>query len=196
MDDSLTRRVFLIFNMRNGNANEVRSRKIQVSRATLSKKCNHTPNDDDALSHTHLPLTTKQITFFSYYKRTLQQPFLGEETNKTNNELFQQDDNKNKNTAVIFHYACCLKKQTTKKGMATTPASSSSSMISKIQRRVWEGSLPLEIRLASADSRTFDQGEVYLVCGDSILFYPILLHSYSTRKKTPQCNAFFTFRAY
>lgn len=35
--------------------------------------------------------------------------------------------------------------------------------LSSIQKRVWEGRLPLEIRLAPSECRTYDQAEPYLV---------------------------------
>jgi len=37
------------------------------------------------------------------------------------------------------------------------------SAIAKIQKKVWDGSLPLEIRLANADCRTYDETDPYLV---------------------------------
>ncbi|CAD0039115.1 unnamed protein product [Aureobasidium pullulans] len=36
------------------------------------------------------------------------------------------------------------------------------SAIAKIQKKVWDGSLPLEIRLANADCRTYDETDPYL----------------------------------
>ena len=39
-----------------------------------------------------------------------------------------------------------------------------SSAIGQLQAKVWAGSLPLEIRLASSDCRTYDQADPYLVC--------------------------------
>lgn len=35
--------------------------------------------------------------------------------------------------------------------------------IAKIQKKVWDGSLPLEIRLANVDCRTYDETDPYLV---------------------------------
>jgi autophagy-related protein 5 len=35
--------------------------------------------------------------------------------------------------------------------------------LSSLQSKIWEGSVPLEIRLASSDCRTFDQSDPYLV---------------------------------
>jgi autophagy-related protein 5 len=42
--------------------------------------------------------------------------------------------------------------------MSTPPA-----IIANIQKKVWAGSLPLEVRLASADCRTIDEIDPYLV---------------------------------
>ena len=36
--------------------------------------------------------------------------------------------------------------------------------LGSIQKAVWDGRLPLEIVLASSESRTFDKTDPYLVC--------------------------------
>jgi len=38
-----------------------------------------------------------------------------------------------------------------------------SAALTAIQKQVWAGTLPLEIRLASSDCRTYDQADPYLV---------------------------------
>ncbi|KAI5271860.1 putative autophagy protein Apg5 [Aureobasidium subglaciale] len=61
--------------------------------------------------------------------------------------------------------------------MATPP-----SVLAKIQRKVWDGSLPLEIRLASADCRTYDETDPYLVNVPRLSYLPFFL---------PRLHAFF-----
>lgn len=41
--------------------------------------------------------------------------------------------------------------------------SSSRDLLSALQKRIWEGSIPLEIRLASADCRSFNDSDPYLI---------------------------------
>ena len=53
------------------------------------------------------------------------------------------------------------------------PASAAS--IASLQRRVWSGSLPLEIRLAPADCRTYEDSEPYLVHHPRLSYLAFLL---------------------
>jgi hypothetical protein len=39
-----------------------------------------------------------------------------------------------------------------------------------LQEKVWEGRVPVEIRLASSECRVYDQSDPYLV-GSSLLYY-------------------------
>jgi hypothetical protein len=43
------------------------------------------------------------------------------------------------------------------------PPTTTPTDLSALQRKVWEGTIPLEIRLASAECRTYDQSDPYLV---------------------------------
>ncbi|THX15533.1 putative autophagy protein Apg5 [Aureobasidium pullulans] len=52
----------------------------------------------------------------------------------------------------------------------------------KIQKKVWDGSLPLEIRLANADCRTYDETDPYLINLPRLSYLPFLL---------PRLHAFF-----
>ncbi|KAG9609078.1 autophagy protein 5, partial [Aureobasidium melanogenum] len=61
--------------------------------------------------------------------------------------------------------------------MATSPAA-----IANIQKKVWAGSLPLEIRLASADCRTYDETDPYLINVPRLSYLAFLL---------PRLHAFF-----
>ncbi|KAH0387129.1 autophagy protein 5, partial [Aureobasidium melanogenum] len=54
--------------------------------------------------------------------------------------------------------------------MATSPAA-----IANIQKKVWAGSLPLEIRLASADCRTYDETDPYLINVPRLSYLAFLL---------------------
>ncbi|THY59639.1 putative autophagy protein Apg5 [Aureobasidium pullulans] len=54
--------------------------------------------------------------------------------------------------------------------------------IAKIQKKVWDGSLPLEIRLANADCRTYDETDPYLINLPRLSYLPFLL---------PRLHAFF-----
>ncbi|THY63870.1 putative autophagy protein Apg5 [Aureobasidium pullulans] len=54
--------------------------------------------------------------------------------------------------------------------------------IAKIQKKVWDGSLPLEIRLANADCRTYDEADPYLINLPRLSYLPFLL---------PRLHAFF-----
>ncbi|EON66667.1 hypothetical protein W97_05913 [Coniosporium apollinis CBS 100218] len=55
--------------------------------------------------------------------------------------------------------------------------------LSSLQRKIWDGSIPLEIRLASAECRTFDQSDPYLIQFPRISYLPFLL---------PRLHAFFS----
>jgi hypothetical protein len=39
----------------------------------------------------------------------------------------------------------------------------STAVLSQVQARIWEGKLPLEIRLVPSECRSFDQSDPYLV---------------------------------
>ncbi|KAI4719677.1 putative autophagy protein Apg5 [Aureobasidium sp. EXF-10727] len=62
--------------------------------------------------------------------------------------------------------------------MATPPA-----VISTIQKKVWAGSLPLEIRLASAECRSYDETDAYLINVPRLSYLASLL---------PRLHAFFS----
>jgi hypothetical protein len=47
--------------------------------------------------------------------------------------------------------------------------------LSKLQEKVWDGRLPLEIRLAAAECRTYDRSDPYLV-GRPFVFADTLFH--------------------
>ncbi|PSK55280.1 Autophagy protein 5 [Elsinoe australis] len=53
---------------------------------------------------------------------------------------------------------------------------------SMLQRRIWDGSLPLEIRLAAADCTTYDKSDPYMICHPRLAYLPPLL---------PRIHAFF-----
>lgn len=55
---------------------------------------------------------------------------------------------------------------------------SSPSEISSLQKKIWAGSIPLEIRLASSECRTFDQSDPYLVSLQA-LSYPAPAHPHT-----------------
>ncbi|KAF2499269.1 autophagy protein 5 [Lophium mytilinum] len=55
--------------------------------------------------------------------------------------------------------------------------------LSSLQAKVWNGSIPLEIRLASSDCRTYDVSDPYLVMCPRLSYIPLLL---------PQLHAFFS----
>ncbi|OCK82458.1 autophagy protein-like protein 5 [Lepidopterella palustris CBS 459.81] len=57
------------------------------------------------------------------------------------------------------------------------------SNLSNLQKKVWSGSIPLEIRLASSECRTFDQSDPYLILSPRLAYLPFLL---------PRLHAFFT----
>ncbi|CAK4029474.1 Autophagy 5 [Lecanosticta acicola] len=61
------------------------------------------------------------------------------------------------------------------------PASSGS--IANLQAKIWSGSLPLEIRLAASDCRTYDESEPYLIQYPRLSYLAFLL---------PKLHAFFT----
>ncbi|RMX81107.1 hypothetical protein D0868_16034, partial [Hortaea werneckii] len=69
--------------------------------------------------------------------------------------------------------------------MPPTPTSSSSAAaaITSLQQKIWHGSLPLEIRLASADCRTYDQSDPYLIQYPRLSYLAFLL---------PRLHAFFS----
>ena len=50
--------------------------------------------------------------------------------------------------------------------------------LGSIQKAVWDGRLPLEIVLASSESRTFDKTDPYLVC----LFFEHLIQTLDMHK--------------
>ncbi|PNS18965.1 Autophagy protein 5 [Sphaceloma murrayae] len=54
--------------------------------------------------------------------------------------------------------------------------------LSALQKRIWEGSLPLEIRLAAADCTSYDQSDPYLSHHPRLAYLPSLL---------PRLHAFF-----
>ncbi|KAI9671528.1 MAG: autophagy protein 5 [Caeruleum heppii] len=54
--------------------------------------------------------------------------------------------------------------------------------LTSLQQRIWAGSLPLQIRLAPADSRTYDQTDPYLIHLPRLTYLPFLL---------PRLHAFF-----
>lgn len=56
------------------------------------------------------------------------------------------------------------------------------SRISELQKKIWSGSLPLEIRLAAADCRTYDESDPYLVQPPRLSYLAFLL---------PRLHAFF-----
>jgi hypothetical protein len=50
-----------------------------------------------------------------------------------------------------------------------------------LQRKVWQARLPLEIRLAASESRTFDGTDPYLVSLDMSFSFKMLAHQVGTR---------------
>ncbi|PGH03948.1 autophagy protein 5 [Blastomyces parvus] len=54
---------------------------------------------------------------------------------------------------------------------------------SAIQRRVWDGRIPLEIALSPAECRTYDKADPYLICYPRVSYLPFLL---------PRLRAFFS----
>ena len=57
-----------------------------------------------------------------------------------------------------------------------------STRLASLQKKIWDGSLPLEIRLASSDCRTYDESETYLVQPPRLSYLAFLL---------PRIHAFF-----
>ncbi|KAK3712616.1 Autophagy protein 5 [Vermiconidia calcicola] len=57
-----------------------------------------------------------------------------------------------------------------------------SSRLADLQRKIWNGSIPLEVRLAASDCRTYDESEPYLVQPPRLSYLAFLL---------PQLHAFF-----
>ncbi|KAI9778065.1 MAG: autophagy protein 5, partial [Candelina submexicana] len=55
--------------------------------------------------------------------------------------------------------------------------------IESLQKQIWAGSLPLEIRLSAAESRIYDQTDPYLIHAPRLSYLPFLL---------PRLHAFFT----
>ncbi|KAF2810044.1 autophagy protein-like protein 5 [Mytilinidion resinicola] len=55
--------------------------------------------------------------------------------------------------------------------------------LSSLQAKVWNGSIPLEIRLASSDCRNYDESDPYLVMCPRLSYIPLLL---------PRLHAFFS----
>lgn len=58
----------------------------------------------------------------------------------------------------------------------------SPAVLRQSQQRIWEGRVPLEIRLASSECKTYDESEAYLIACPRISFLPLLL---------PKLHAFF-----
>ncbi|KAI7107389.1 autophagy protein 5 [Hortaea werneckii] len=60
--------------------------------------------------------------------------------------------------------------------MPPTPSSSAPpAAITSLQQKIWHGSLPLEIRLAAADCRTYDQSDPYLIQYPRLSYLAFLL---------------------
>jgi len=55
--------------------------------------------------------------------------------------------------------------------------------IANLQSKIWNGSLPLEIRLAASDCRTYNESEAYLIQHPRLSYLPFLL---------PRLHAFFS----
>lgn len=53
--------------------------------------------------------------------------------------------------------------------------SGSASRIADLQRQIWNGSIPLEIRLAASDCRTYNESEAYLVQPPRLSYLAFLL---------------------
>ena len=49
-----------------------------------------------------------------------------------------------------------------------------------LQNIIWNGSLPLKIRLSPSDSRVYDQADPYFVCGATIFFVHVLIQQPSS----------------
>jgi hypothetical protein len=47
--------------------------------------------------------------------------------------------------------------------LQTMSSSSHDKLLAGLQQKVWNGCIPLEVRLAPSDCRTFDQSDPYLV---------------------------------
>lgn len=60
--------------------------------------------------------------------------------------------------------------------------SASPAAISTLQAKIWDGSLPLEIRLSPSDCRTYDESEAYLIQYPRLSYLSFLL---------PRLHAFF-----
>ncbi|KAH0551684.1 autophagy protein 5 [Trichoglossum hirsutum] len=52
---------------------------------------------------------------------------------------------------------------------------SGTSGINEIQKKIWGGSLPLEIRLSPSECRSFDRSDPYLIHYPRISYFPFLL---------------------
>ncbi|GAB1737662.1 hypothetical protein NU219Hw_g2076t1 [Hortaea werneckii] len=63
------------------------------------------------------------------------------------------------------------------------PTPTSSAATTSLQQKIWHGSLPLEIRLAAADCRTYDQSDPYLIQYPRLSYLAFLL---------PRLHAFFS----
>lgn len=61
----------------------------------------------------------------------------------------------------------------------------STSRLADLQKKIWNGSIPLEIRLAASDCRTYDESDPYLVQPPRLSYLAFLL---------PQLHAFFLDR--
>ena len=58
----------------------------------------------------------------------------------------------------------------------------SATQLAALQRKIWSGSIPLEIRLAASDCRTYDESDPYLVQPPRLSYLALLL---------PRLHAFF-----
>ncbi|KAF2842879.1 autophagy protein-like protein 5 [Patellaria atrata CBS 101060] len=47
--------------------------------------------------------------------------------------------------------------------------------LGRLQKKIWDGSIPLEIRLASSECRTFDQSDAYMIQYPRLSYLPFLL---------------------
>lgn len=47
--------------------------------------------------------------------------------------------------------------------------------LAELQRKIWSGSIPLEVRLAASDCRTYDESDPYLVQPPRLSYLPFLL---------------------
>ncbi|KAI9865925.1 MAG: autophagy protein 5 [Trichoglossum hirsutum] len=57
---------------------------------------------------------------------------------------------------------------------------SGTSGINLIQKKIWEGSLPIEIQLSPSECRSFDRSDPYLIHYPRISYFPFLLERLKT----------------